>query len=640
MAVNFVLTSLTQNFRALLFSAILKSTEKGNAEFQTKRPVRLSSRRFLFFAQSRFPEKIALMDMGWGSLAVVVTGISPLFALLTLVLVFAVLVSLVLVRFKQSLLVGYLLSGVLISNVGLLWLTGMDRGDPVIHNLAEIGVVLLMFTLGIEFSLSELKHLWRTALVGGGLQVGITASVTGLAASAFGFQLVDSIVLGIAVALSSTAVAMKSFQDHGQQNNPGARASLGIALFQDVLVILVFLLLPALYHQGGDAIGWKVGVSMLKGIAFLGGAWLLGRYGLTPLLHAVAKTRSRELFTLTVVGLCAGVAFAGGALNLSLALGAFAAGLVVSESIYSHRILSDILPFKDLFLAIFFVSVGLLIDVSAVVAEWQKVLLGSAMLLVCKAAVVFGVLKYMKLPGRSAMLAAGSLASTGEFSLVLMGEAGGYRPFDRATEQMLLICTAVTMAAVPSMMRASSPFAKWLERKGILKAHQSAPHSLTSSKALKQISDHAIICGHGPVGRALNDALKRCGVDTLVLELNSETVLALKREGQAVLFADATHPEALDLAGIARARLVAFTFPAVGSTCAAVPLVRERNPGICIFGRAKYPGEVERLRELGVQVIHDEHESAVAMVRAAIATYDRPDIDPEQVVREAFNDGA
>lgn len=576
------------------------------------------------------------MEFGWSMLAAGAAEISPLFALLTLVLVFAVLVSLVLVRFKQSLLVGYLLSGVLIGNTGLLWLTGMERSDPVIQNLAEIGVVLLMFTLGIEFSLTELRHMWRTALAAGGLQVGITATGAGLVAAAFGFPPVDSIVLGLAVALSSTAVAMKSFQDLGQQNNPGARASLGIALFQDVLVILVFLLLPAFYQKGNDSVGLQVGISMFKGVLFLGGAWLFGHYGLTPLLHAVAKTRSRELFTLTVVGLCAGVAFAGNSLDLSLALGAFAAGLVVSESIYSHRILADILPFKDLFLAIFFVSVGLMIDMSAVMEEWPRVLIGSVLLLMLKGGVVFGVLKFLKLPGRPAMLAAGSLASTGEFSLVLIGEAGGYSPFDPATEQMLLICTAVTMAVVPTLMQASSPFAKWLEQKGVLAAHQAPPAALSPIKAVKEITDHAIICGYGPVGRALNEALKHCGVDTLVLELNSDTVMALKRQGQPVLFADATHPEALDLAGIARARLMAFTFPAVEATCAAVPLVRERNPGIYIFGRAKFPGEVNRLRELGVQVIHDERESAVAMVRSAIASYERADIDPEEVVREAL----
>ncbi len=580
------------------------------------------------------------MNRDWHVLANGVANISPLFALLTLVLVLAVLFSLVLVKFKQSLLVGYLLSGVLIGNVGLLWLTGTDREAPVIANLAEIGVVLLMFTLGIEFSFAELRHLWRTALIGGGVQVAITAGIAGLTASACGFAPADSIVLGTAVALSSTAVAMKSFQDLGQQNNPGARASLGIALFQDIFVILMFLALPALYQEGTDGVAWRIGSSILKGIAFLAGAWLLGQYGLTPLLHAVARTRSRELFTLTVVGLCAGIAFAGGALDLSLALGAFAAGLVVSESIYSHRILSDILPFKDLFLAIFFVSVGLLIDLSVVAAEWQRVLLGSAVILALKGVIVFAVLKWLKLPGRPTLLAAGSLASTGEFSLVLIGRAGGYRPFDPGTEQMLLACTAVTMAAVPSLMRGAGSFARWLERLGILAAHQTPPQSLAPTQVIKGIRDHAIICGYGPVGRALNEALKRCGVATLVMELNSDTVRALMGAGQPVLFADATHPEALDLAGISRARLVAFTFPAVNATCAAVPLVRERNPGIFIFGRAKYPDEVARLRKLDVQVIHDERESAVAMVRAALSSYEREDIDPEQVVREAMDESA
>jgi CPA2 family monovalent cation:H+ antiporter-2 len=568
-----------------------------------------------------------------------VANISPLFALLTLVLVLAVLVSLVLVRFKQSLLVGYLLCGVLIGNAGLLWLTGTDRGDPVIYNLAEIGVVLLMFTLGIEFSLGELRHLWRTALIGGGIQVGITALIAGFGASFFKFPVADSIVLGIAVALSSTAVAMKSFQDLGQQNNPGARASLGIALFQDILVILVFLVMPSLYRGQGENIGGEILLALVKGVAFLAGAWLLGRYGITPLLHAVARTRSRELFTLTVIGLCAGVAFAGSALDLSLALGAFAAGLVVSESIYAHRILSDILPFKDLFLAIFFVSVGLLIDLSVVVAQWQWVLAGSALILTVKGVIVFAVLMVLRLPGRPALLAAGSLASTGEFSLVLIGKAGGYRPFEPATEQMLLVCTAVTMAAVPSLMRGSKPFARWLEARGLLTAHKAPPPAVSATQVIKGISDHAIICGYGPVGRALNEALKRCGVSTLVMELNSDTVRTLKQEGQPVLFADATHPEALDLAGIMRARLVAFTFPAVNATCAAVPLVRERNPGIYIFGRAKFSNEVKRLMELGVQVIHDEHESAVAMVRAAISSYERPDIDPEEVVRDAMDQG-
>lgn len=569
-------------------------------------------------------------------LATVAVNLSALFALLTLVLVLAVLVSLVLVRLRVNLLVGYLFSGVLIGNVGLLGFAGGDHSGAVMSQFAEIGVVLLMFTLGVEFPITEHRHLWRIALLGGGLQVGATALVAGVAARLSGMAHADSFIMGIAVALSSTAVAMKSFQDLGQTNNPGARASLGIALFQDLLVILVFLLLPAIYRQGGGHVEEEVGAAMMKGVAFLAGAWLFGRYGITPLLHAVARTRSRELFTLTVIGLCAGVAFAGGALNLSLALGAFAAGLVVAESIYAHRILSDILPFKDLFLAVFFVSVGLQIDLPAVVQMWPRVLCGSVAILVMKGLVAFGVFKLFRIPGRSALLATASLASTGEFSLVLIGRAGGIRPFDPVTEQTLLACTALTMAVVPTLMRSTTPLGKWLEAKHIFTPHRSTPEGLTPSRMIRELRDHAIICGYGPVGRALNEALKRCGVDTLVVELNSDTVRMLKKTGQPVLFADATHPEALDLAGILQARMVAFTFPAVESTCAAVPLVRERNPDIVIVGRAKYPAEVERLQLLDVRVVHDERECAVAMIRSAMSSYERADIDPEEVVGSAF----
>ncbi len=560
--------------------------------------------------------------------------VPPLFALLTLVIVSAVFVSLLLVRFRQSLLTGYLLTGIIIANVGIPGISGAGAGDGAIATLAEIGVVLLMFTLGIEFSFSELRHAWRTALIGGGLQVFITAGLVGGLAWLFGFAQRDAVVLAIAVALSSTAVAMKSFQDFGRQNSPAARASLGIALFQDILVILVFLVMPAVDGGGGAGLFGGMAGAIAKGALFLAGAWLLGRYGINPLLHAVAATRSRELFTLTVVGLCAGVALAGGALELSLALGAFAAGLVVSESIYSHRILADILPFKDLFLAIFFVSVGLLIEVPVVLAHWEAVVAGSLLILTVKGAIVYGVLKVLRLPPVPAVLAAGSLASTGEFSLVLIGKAGGYRPLDPATEQMLLVCTALTMAAVPSLMRGAVPFGRWLEHRAGHGARKVPESFETPGRRIRALEDHAIICGYGPVGRALNEALARCGLHTLVIDLNADTVRSLKRQGQDVLFADVRHPEALDLAGIRKARMVAFTFPVVEVACEAVPLIRERNPDVPVFARARFRAEADRLRELGVTVVHDEREAAVEMVRAAVSSYERPDLVPEEIVRD------
>ncbi len=565
-------------------------------------------------------------------LAAGASSVTPFFGMLALVLVLAVFVSLVLVKLRQSLLVGYFLCGVLIANSGVLVLVGVPPDDPMIGNLGELGVILLMFTLGLEFSLGELRHLWRVALIGGGVQVALTASIATAFARLCGIPWSDALVLSVAVALSSTAVAMKSFQELGQPNNPGARVALGVALFQDILVILFILLLPAIYGRDEGSTVGQIAWALTKGTLFLGAAVLLGRYGNTALLHAVARSGSRELFTLTIIGTCAAVALAGEALDLSLALGAFAAGLVLSESIYSHRILSDILPFKDLFLTIFFVSVGLMIDLDALVKEWLFVLIGTVVILAVKGSIVFGVTRLLKLPLRPALLATASLASTGEFSLVLLKKAGGFRPFDPAVEQLLLACTAVTMGLVPSLMRGAGPFGRWLESKGVSSGAKRAPAELAPTAAVRQIRDHAIICGYGPVGQALNEALLKCDVPTLVLELNSETVRELKSRGQPVLFADAAHPEALDLAGIDRARFIAFTFPAVAVTLAALPLVREKNRGILIFARAKFQAEVELLRAHDVQVIQDERESAIAMIENAMGAYQRADLSREDVL--------
>ena len=573
--------------------------------------------------------------MSWPDFIPLAAGASPVtpfFGMLALVLILAVFVSLILVKLRQSLLVGYFLCGILIANSGVLVLVGVPPDDPMIGNLGELGVILLMFTLGLEFSLGELRHLWRVALIGGGVQVALTASIATACARFAGIAWPEAIVLSVAVALSSTAVAMKSFQEIGQPNNPGARVALGVALFQDILVILFILLLPAIYGRSEGSTVGQIAWALTKGTLFLGAAVLLGRYGNTLLLHAVARTRSRELFTLTVIGTCAAVALAGEALDLGLALGAFAAGLVLSESIYSHRILSDILPFKDLFLTIFFVSVGLMIDVGTLIDEWVFVLIGTFVILAVKGSIVFGVTRLLKLPLRPALLATASLASTGEFSLVLLKKAGGFQPFNPAVEQLLLACTAVTMGLVPSLMRGAGPFGRWLESKGVRSGPKRAPAALAPTEAVRKISDHAIICGYGPVGKSLNEALLKCDVPTLVLELNAETVRELKDKGQPVLFADAAHPEALDLAGIERARFVAFTFPAVAVTLAALPVLRVKNPGILVFARAKFQAEVEQLRAHDVHVIQDERESAIAMIENAMGAYQRADLSHEEVL--------
>ena len=568
-------------------------------------------------------------------LAAGTADVSPLFAVLSMVLLLAVLMSLLLARLKQNFLIGYLICGIIIANTPLLGSFGSEHTemDAVISHLAEMGVILLMFTLGIEFSLAEFKHLWRVSLIGGGIQVGTISAIGGAIAWFCGIRPpAEVVVLAVSVALSSTAVAMKSFQDMGQPNNPSARTALAIALFDDIVVILFLLILPGMFGKSEGSVAGEVSLAVSKGIVFLGGTLLLGRYGITPLLHAVARTRSGELFTLSVVALCSGVAVLGALLGLSPALGAFAAGLVASESIYRHRIMADIMPFKDLFLAIFFVSVGLQIDLQVVASDWVRILGFSVLILMVKGFIAFNVARLFKLPLRPALLTGAALSSSGEFSLVLLGKAADYRPADPSVQQLLLSCAALTMAVVPLLMRGSGSISHLFEMTGFFKPKKKpVVENLTPTYAIKEISDHAIICGYGPVGRALNEALKRSGVDTLVLELNSETVRTLKAEGQPVLFADASHPEALDLAGIGRARMVAFTFPAVELTRSAVPIVREHNPAIIIFGRAKFAAEIESLRALDIEVIHDERESAMAMINAARSVYQRVDLSDDDI---------
>lgn len=557
---------------------------------------------------------------GLSILAAGSSEVSPLFGLLTMVLVGVVIVSLILIRFRQSLLVGYFICGVILANVGVLGWIGGQAED--LDRLAELGIILLLFTLGLEFSIEEMKNLRRVALVGGGWQVTLVTVLAGGVAMLFGLGAPAALAIGVAIALSSTAVSIKAFQDLGLADGPGARVALGVAIFQDLLVIFFMIVLPPLLGEGEGSMAGGLGLAVLKGALFLGVCWFLSRKGIPQLLHAVAQTRSRELFTVTVVGLCAAVAFGAVQLELSAALGAFAAGLVVSESIYSHRVLADILPFKDLFLTIFFVSVGLLIDLGEVAANWGLIVAGTAGIVIVKFAAAFFAARRLGVALRPCLLAGAALASTGEFSLVLLERIGDFGVLSAQAEQVLLASTAIGMGLVPTFMRLAQRVAPRLERKGWFRRKETCLDELTPEGELEAIHDHVIICGFGPVGRNLHQALEKCGIQMLVLELNADTVKDLQRRGVKVLFADARHPEALEMAGIVRARSIAFTFPDAEAAIAGMRLAREKNPEILVYARAKFSAEAEHLRAAGANhVFHDERESGQSMIKSVVSCY-------------------
>ena len=544
-------------------------------------------------------------------------GLPPLFTLLAVMLTTVVIVSLLLLRLQQSLLAGYFICGVIVANSGVLDLLGGGESEARIAQMSEFGVMLLMFTLGMEFSLSDLKYVRRLAFVGGGWQMGACVAIAGAGAWLGGISMTGAILLAVALAMSSTAVSLKTFQDLGLESSTGARMALAVAIFQDLFIILFFLVLPLLLHEGGDdqSLWQRVGSLLARGGLFVILAGVAARWIIPMLLNAVTRTRNRELFTLSVVGSCLGLAFIGGLLNLGLALGAFVAGLAVSESIFKHRILADIMPIKDLFLTLFFVSVGLMIDLGVASVYWKPILALTSVLMVAKAGLITLIARKLGLAHRQALMAGIGLCSAGEFSLVLLQKAGPAGIWSAGMQQTFIASAALSMGLLPALMRAGDPLGARLEKLGWGRKKPSLPDSAPMRQKMSIMRDHAIICGFGPVGQQLNKALQDEGVSTLVVELNAETVRLLKRQGQAVLFADAAHAETWELTRLSEARLVAFTFPDATLTLEALSLIREHRKDIPVLARARFASDVDRLKRFGATVvINDEIEAARAVV--------------------------
>ena len=548
-------------------------------------------------------------------------GIPPVFALLALMLVGVVLVSLLLLRLRQSMLAGYFICGVVIANSGVLDLLGGGESHERVSQMAEFGVVLLMFTLGLEFSLGELRFLRRLAFVGGGWQMGLCVVVTAATSTLIHPSWQGAVILSVALAMSSTAVSLKSFQDLGLESSPGARMALAVAIFQDLFIIVFFLFLPLLLPQAGveTSLMPRLASLALRGGAFVILAGVAARCVIPWLLNAVTHTRSRELFTLSVIGSCVGLAFIGGLLDLGLALGAFIAGLAVSESIFKHRILADVMPLKDLFLTLFFVSVGLMIDIKAAAVLWLPICGLTATLMLAKASLITVIGRRLGLAHRQALMAGIGLCSAGEFSLVLLQQAGGFALWNNDTQQTLLAASALSMGLLPALLKFGQPLGDWLVKRGWGRGKPVKFDAGSLRQRVAGLKDHAIICGHGPVGEKLNKALTDAGVRTLVVELNAETVRNLQRQGQAVLFADASHEETWELTKLKSARMVALTFPDATVNAQALAMIREHRPDIAVLARARFSSDVDRLKRLGAtQVVNDETEASRAMEDAAL----------------------
>ena len=530
-------------------------------------------------------------------------------------------------------IIGFLVTGVLAGPHAL----GFIKNTHQVEQMAEIGVVLLLFTIGIEMSLKELMRIKHLVLWGGGLQVLVTILAVAVIGAVFGFPLSQATFFGFLVALSSTAILMKLLIDSGQADTPHGKMALGILIFQDLCIVPLMLLTPLL-AGGGDGIK---GILMISAKATA--VVLAAHYGarvLVPwIFKQVVKTRSRELFILTIIFIGLGTAWLTAMAGLSLALGAFIAGLAISESEYSHQALSDIIPFREAFMSLFFISVGMLLD-PAILASYPLLIASLVLtILLVKTLVTTGAALTLGVPLRIAIIAALSLAQIGEFSFVLSQAGVKVGLLTPELYQIFLAASIGTMGLTPLCLTYASPLADRIVA--------ALPHRLTRGRGVlsqhekpMQLNDHVIIVGYGVNGKNLARVLKKLQIQYVVVETNPFTVKKEGKKGQHIMFGDASKLEVLEHAQIAKARgmVVAISDAAASRRVAAV--ARHINPSLHIIVRTRYLLEVEPLYKLGVnEVIPEEFETSIEILSRVLRNYMVPQSDIDHCIAEVRSDG-
>ena len=508
-------------------------------------------------------------------------------------------------------LIGYIVAGLAIgpNTPGLV--ADQDR----VQLLANLGVALLMFGLGVEFSLSEVVRVRRGALLGGAIQIPITILLGTAAGLAGGWTLGAALILGGAFAISSSIVALKALMGRGDMESPHARVALGLGIVQDFSLAPMLALVPVIAGDRGGGLG--IVQSLLISAAVLVVAFLLGTGLVPPVLRVVARTGSRELFMLAIVAIALGVALATHAAGLSLGLGAFLAGIVVSESEFEERVLADIIPIRDIFATLFFVAVGMLIDPFALLAQWPLVLGLAAVLVVGKLIIIGGALLAAGVDHRTSTLAAVFMAQMGEFSFILAGSGLEHGLIDTGEYGTILSVALCSILALPALV-AISP---WLVRIAEYLPGVRAQERLAVGPPppVAPAGDHVVICGFGRVGAEIGAALDRWQQPYSVIELNPAVVRDLRARGIDALYGDAASRAELETAGVRTARTVAVTTPDLLATEAVIRIARELNPNIRVIVRAPGTSDVRGLSAGGAdEVVQPEFEAGLEFVRQVL----------------------
>jgi len=511
-------------------------------------------------------------------------------------------------RLRVPVILGYLVAGILISPST----PGVDLNSEIVQTLAELGVAFLMFSLGAEFSLRELLRIRRIALGAGALQIVLTLTAGAAVALTLGWSGKAAAVFGMVVALGSSAVALKMLLLRGEMETRHGRATGGVAIFQDLALVPILITLPILASSGDGNVLAVIGRSVGVAVAVLAAVLILGLRLVPILLELVERTKSRELFVLSIIVIALGAALVTEWAGLSIALGAFLAGLIVSESDFSHQVLVDITPLRDAFATLFFVSIGMLLDLR-LVADHPWAVAGLVLLVVFgKTVILAGVLRLFNLSRASAVMAGVLLAQVGEVSFIVASEALGHGIIASDQYRLILALSLGTLIVAPLMVNATPGILTLLPTPGAAAAGQPMFEPIVDVSMRR----HTIICGYGRIGAQLADALQRRGFHFIVIDNDLPTVRSAQERGVTAIFGDAGNPNLMTKLGVEHARTLAVAISDPLAAEVAVAVARRLNPRVDIVARARSREQMRRLRDLGAdEIVQPEFEAGLELVR-------------------------
>jgi len=535
-------------------------------------------------------------------------------------------------RLKIPAIVGYLFTGALLGPYGLR----LVHATHEVEYLAEVGVVLLLFTIGIEFSFKKLLQIRKALIFGGFTQVMLTIAAVALIGYGFGLNFKQAIFIGFLISLSSTAIVLKYLQEKAEIDSIYGQTSLAILIFQDIVIVPMILITPLLTENPAIAAGApSVPVLMVKiaGIVFF--IIAATKFIVPQILYRVAKTRNQDLFLLTVIVICASVAVMTSKAGLSLALGAFLAGLIISESEYSHQALGYVLPFKSIFTSFFFVSIGMLLNTQFILSMPWTIAALTLSVIAIKIASTFIGGALLKVSAGSSLLAGFALCQIGEFSFVLSKTGVENSIINDHTYQVFLSVAVLTMILTPSIIYCAHVMLKYLVKLKYLKdIHDSEEAGGSPAEGeFGEVKDQLIIIGYGINGRNLARAARASKIPYIISDVNPETVRREKANGEPIIYGDATYESVLDHLNIKCAKIIVIAVPDRIAIRRIVELSRKMNPDVYIIARTRFYSEVEEIKKLGAdEVIPEEFETSIEIFTRVMQKYLIPQNEIEDFI--------